>query len=229
MGKLKMPKGSPTTDMTPLVDLGFLLVTFFMLSAKFRVAEPVVTDPPYAATTDEIPEHYVMVTVSKEGKVFFDMSGKAVRQSMLELMAEEKYPTLGNLNEDQVNRFLGLGSFGVPVAQLPAYLDADETVREQMNATTAGIPIDSLNNELADWISFAFKAFVADARDKGWSDAKIKADGLCYAIKADGNTDYKKVEDVIDVFRKINIFKFNMVANMEKDEGLRATRDEQNK
>jgi hypothetical protein len=29
-------------DMTPMVDLAFLLVTFFMLTASFREAEPVV-------------------------------------------------------------------------------------------------------------------------------------------------------------------------------------------
>ncbi len=46
MPKIKMPKSSPSIDMTPMVDLAFLLVTFFMLAASFRSSEPVqVTTP----------------------------------------------------------------------------------------------------------------------------------------------------------------------------------------
>ncbi|MFM1898639.1 MAG: hypothetical protein RL577_879, partial [Bacteroidota bacterium] len=35
MPKVKMPKSSPSLDMTPMVDLAFLLVTFFMLTSSF--------------------------------------------------------------------------------------------------------------------------------------------------------------------------------------------------
>jgi biopolymer transport protein ExbD len=219
MGKLKMPKGSPTTDMTPLVDLGFLLVTFFMLSAKFRSAEPVQTDPPYSSSTDQIPEKVMLITISEDGRVFYDLSGKDVRTLLLSGMAEI-YPNLKTLNQDQVDKFIGLGSFGQPIAQLPAYLSGDEKMREAMNKQTKGIPIDSLNNELGDWILQGFTAFVNDVRAKGWDDARIKKEGLRYAIKADANTDYKYVKAVIDVFRDRQIFQFNMVTNVEKDENV---------
>jgi len=46
MPKIKMPKSNPSLDMTPMVDLAFLLVTFFMLTASARVSEPVVVDTP---------------------------------------------------------------------------------------------------------------------------------------------------------------------------------------
>jgi biopolymer transport protein ExbD len=39
--------------MTPMVDLAFLLVTFFMLTASFRMAEPVIVDPP-SSVSDKI-------------------------------------------------------------------------------------------------------------------------------------------------------------------------------
>ena len=215
MGKIKMPKGSPTTDMTPLVDLGFLLVTFFMLSAKFRTAEPVTTDPPYSTSEKEIDENVMLVTIDKDGRVFFDLSGKDVRTMLLTGMTE-RYESLNSLSPEQREKFIGSGSLGMPIAQLPAYLIADQPTKDAMNKSTTGIPLDSLNNELGDWIIEGFEAFMVDVQNKGWSKEQIRKDGLRYAIKADAETEYEKVEKVIDVFRDKQIYQFNMVTNMEK-------------
>ena len=57
MPKIKAPKGSPSIDMTPMVDLAFLLVTFFMLSASFRSSEPVDVDVPTSISDKIIPEN----------------------------------------------------------------------------------------------------------------------------------------------------------------------------
>lgn len=222
MGKLKMPKGSPTTDMTPLVDLGFLLVTFFMLSAKFRTAEPITTDPPYSTSTEQMPEKVMLITIDKEGRVYYDLSGKDVRQLLLSGMAE-RYESLKTLTKEQQDEFLGLGSMGMPIAMLPNYLKADQKQREAMDKETKGIPLDSLNNELGDWIQEGFEAFMVDVQEKGWDLKKIREEGLRYAIKADADTDYGKVEKVIDVFRDKNIFQFNMVTNMEKADAVATT------
>lgn len=222
MGKIKMPKGSPTTDMTPLVDLGFLLVTFFMLSAKFRTAEPVTTDPPYSTSDKEIAENVMLVTIDKEGRVFFDLSGKDVRTKLLAGM-EERYESLKSLSPEQRDKFVGSGSLGMPIATLAQYLSADQPTKDAMNKSTKGIPIDSTNNELGDWIMEGFEAFMTDVQQKGWDREQIRRDGLRYAIKADADTEYGKVEKVIDIFRDKQIFQFNMVTNMEKGDALPAT------
>ena len=45
-----------------------------------------------------------------------------------------------------------MGMFGMSLADVGNYLSADEAMRGKMDQLTKGIPLDSLNNELADWI-----------------------------------------------------------------------------
>ena len=74
MSKKPSKGGAPSLDMTPMVDLAFLLVTFFMLTASFRMAEPVTVDPPSSIGQITLPDNHIMVTVDKEGHLFFGIS-----------------------------------------------------------------------------------------------------------------------------------------------------------
>lgn len=212
MPKLKIPKSAPSLDMTPMVDLAFLLVTFFMLTAKFRNMEPIKADPPYSVSLTQLPEKVMLITIDTLGRAYFDISGRTVREKLVTRMMA-RYPQM-QLNVEQVESFSKMGTFGMPVELLGQYINAEDEMKEAMDKAGKGIPLDSLNNQLGSWIQEGYYAFVEDATEQGLTKEQLKEDGLRYAIKADANTEYEKIEKVIDVFRDKQIFQFNMVTSL---------------
>ena len=113
MPKLKMPRSSPSLDMTPMVDLAFLLVTFFMLTANFRPEEAVAVDTPSSMSQSPIPtENMLTILVDSTGKVFWDFTDKKMRFAVLDALGKRIgwTPT----DEDKV-KFANVGPVGVPI------------------------------------------------------------------------------------------------------------------
>ena len=71
MPKIKKRRMGIAIDNTPLVDVGFLLLTFFMLTTTFKPAEEVQIILPSSHSAFKLPESDVMlVTISKDNRIF---------------------------------------------------------------------------------------------------------------------------------------------------------------
>jgi biopolymer transport protein ExbD len=217
MPKIKMPKANPSLDMTPMVDLAFLLVTFFMLTASVRVSEPVVVDTPSSTSDKILPDNVLLVSVDKFGKAFFNISNPQVRISTLEKMGEQHKIQFTDVEK---KRFGAMTSIGVPIEKLKEYINLDDSQRQKIKSP--GVPIDSTNNQLGEWIQFGRIEAAKQARsEKDKAEAagrEFKYEPMRFAIKADGAANYIAVQDVIKIFTKKDIYRFNLITNLEQPE-----------
>lgn len=218
MGKIKVAKSAPSIDMTPMVDLAFLLVTFFMLTASFRMAEPVIVDPPSSVSDKTLPENTVLVTIDNNGRVFFGIGNGEAKINALAKISE-KYGV--KFTADQIKKFGGLSSFGVEVKDLPRYLDASENERLKFQPQK-GVPLDSMNNQLKDWINFGAlelnAIYLRNKDDAATKNIEFKGEKPRYAIKADGKAKYIYVKDVFKTFTDMKIYTFNLITSLEGGE-----------
>ena len=216
MPKIKIPKSSPSIDMTPMVDLAFLLVTFFMLSASFRSNEPVEVDVPSSISDRIIPENIVMVTIDKGGRVFFNMSDPEARRELLQNMSG-KYKTA--LSQKQIDEFVYMSTFGCSMQELPTYLSLESEKRKLFN--TVGIPSDSTKNQLKDWIFYGNIAALNTGKT-AYEEAKMKGESPevndfkpKFILKVDGKAAYVHAQNVISTFRDLHLNNLNFVTSME--------------
>lgn len=218
MPKIKPAAHAPSIDMTPMVDLAFLLVTFFMLTASFRMAEPVIVDPPASHSDKMLPENTVMVTVDNIGRAFFGVGNAEAKINALAKMSELHKV---KFTADQTKKFGGLSSFGVDIKDLPKYLDATETERQKFQPQK-GVPLDSMNNQLKEWIQISateLNAIYMREKDKAAErNQEFKGEKPRYAIKADGKAKYIYVKDVFKTFTDMKIYTFNLITSLEGGE-----------
>lgn len=218
MPKIKPAAHAPSIDMTPMVDLAFLLVTFFMLTASFRMAEPVIVDPPASHSDKTLPENTVMVTVDNIGRAFFGVGNAEAKINALAKMSDLHKV---KFTADQVKKFGGLSSFGVDIKDLPKYLDATESERQRFQPQK-GVPLDSVNNQLKEWIQISateLNAIYMRERDKAAErNQEFKGEKPRYAIKADGKAKYIYVKDVFKTFTDMKIYTFNLITSLEGGE-----------
>jgi len=201
MPRVKVARKSTAIDMTAMCDVAFLLLTFFILTAKPKIDDPShASVPPSSYLTPVADANMITLSVGTD-KVFFSVTEQDVRVEVLKEMGA-KY---GNqvFNDAEIKRFSVTPIFGVPMKNIKSYLDTDP--QQLKNFPQAGIPVDTTNNnELFDWIKMSRQAEVA-----------LHAKDLNISIKADRAEEYPEVNLVIGVLEKQKKFKFDLITNMQ--------------
>jgi hypothetical protein len=202
--------------MTPMVDLAFLLVTFFMLAASFRSSEPIQVTTPSSISDKIIPENVIMVTIDKGGRVFFNMSDAEARKELLQNMSG-KYSI--KFTSEQLEKFSFMSSFGCTMRELPGYIDLPADDRSRVN--TKGVPLDSTDNQLKDWIFYGNIAAL-NTGETGYQEAKLKGESPDvndfkpkFILRVDGEAVYAHAQNVINVFRDLKLNNLNFVTTTE--------------
>lgn len=199
MPRVKIKRKSTSTDMTAMCDVAFLLLTFFILTAKPRQADPVPVDIPASTVTIKQPEKDFATLVVGSGKVFFDITGANIRVQTLEQMGQ-KYGV--KFNEAEKAKYANLQAVGVPMNQMKQFLALEPEQREHFKQ--AGIPADTTaDNELFNWIREARIA------DKVLNNAEMRI-----SIKGNSKEEYPTIKKVITILQKQEVNKFSLITSL---------------
>jgi len=191
--------------MTAMCDVAFLLLSFFILATKFKPAEALSVVTPSSVSSKIAPDkNVVLITMDKEGKVYFSVSDANVSEKKDIIDAINTSKNLGLTDAEKKNFSNNPTAYvGVPFAQLKSYLDVP--VDQVKNVKQPGIPAqDSTNNELRDWISAAVQASVNGGFNGGHMNILVKGDD---AAK------YPSFQGVIWALKKNDQLKFQLVVN----------------
>ncbi|MDP4268762.1 MAG: biopolymer transporter ExbD [Bacteroidota bacterium] len=205
MPKVKIPRKSTVQDMAPMCDMAFLLLNFFILTSNFTQKEPAIIDTPKSISEIKIPETNVMkILVDSKGKVFWGIDKQADRIEVLRKMGE-----IYNISftDEEYKRFSVVGSFGVPMSAMKTFLAMSPEQRDSKESAL-GIPCDSLDNQLKDWVSAA----------------RSVNKELRIAIKGDKSTTYPAIKKVMGTLQDVNENRFNLITGLEAEQELIPTK-----
>ncbi|MFV8357291.1 ExbD/TolR family protein [Flavobacterium sp. XS1P32] len=199
---IKMKKKAGSTDMTAMCDVAFLLLSFFVMTATAKIPEALPVDTPASTVQSKLPDDNLATITVGKGKVFYDLKGREVRKKALELMGLKYGVTF---TEEESETFGLMEGVGVPISGLKQLI-AMKTADRSKPGVQSGIPKDSTDNQLYEWIYNSRRANI-DVNEKE----------LQFAIKGDAKEEYPAIKLVMDVLQKQKINNFNLVT------GLRAT------
>lgn len=195
MPKVKIARKSTSVDMTAMCDVAFLLLTFFILTTKFKPQEAVQIDIPGSTAQIPLPEKDIMkFEIAPDGKVYFGLDDQNTRLKLLDrLSAEYQLP----FSASQKDAFRTLEIWGMDIKSLPEFLDKEPT--ERAKVVQPGLTIDTTGgqHQVEDLILFS----------------RQENNNLRIAIKGDKRTEYKSFDRLIKALQNRDVHKFNIITS----------------
>ncbi len=200
MARPKIARKSTSVDMTAMCDVAFLLLSFFILTTKFKPAENITVETPSSVSSKVAPEKDVtLISITKDGKVFVSMDNEEVKEEVANQLNANNG---ANLSPADIAAFKKANFFGTPISQLKSALQVPTDKLKA--ASLPGIPAqDTAHNEMIAWIR-AIVAAHASTRTK-----------LNILLKGDNASKYPIFSNVKTALLKNDQPKFQMVTNAE--------------
>jgi len=199
MAKVKVARKSTFIDMTAMSDVTVLLLTFFMLTSTFVKKEPVKVTTPGSVSEIKIPDKDVLqILVDGKGKVFMSLDKQADLAATLESVGGQ-YGI--KFTPEEINKFKLNTTFGVPIKSMKTFLGLSKEKQDEVLANE-GMPTDSVDNQ--------FKVWVKTARSLN-PDLRI-------AIKADQETPYSVIKNVMNSLQDLKENRYNLITSLKVTE-----------
>ncbi|HWZ21551.1 MAG TPA: biopolymer transporter ExbD [Cytophagaceae bacterium] len=187
----KRGRSGISLDMTAMCDMAFLLLTFFILTAKMKAPELVQVDIPNSRSEKLVPDkNLIRITIDKDGIVYLSLTEATIRRKMIDEVSTARGL---NLSEAEKVAFANTEMFGMPLNQLKGFFSMPASKRDEYKQP--GIPVDSTNNELKMWIK----------------EAKSINNQLIIAIKGDKESNYENYTGVVGTLQSLRLNKFSLI------------------
>ena len=196
MRKAKIKRKSTFIDMTAMSDVTVLLLTFFMLTSTFIKKEPVQVMTPASVSDIKIPETDILqILVDSSGKIFMSLDKQPDMAAVLDKMGEE-YGI--EFTSEQEKKFMIASTFGVPMQSMSNFLNLSMEEQDKV-LKSMGIPCDSTDNQFKSWVR----------------NARVVNPDLRIAIKADADTPYSVIKNVMNSLQDLRENRYNLITALK--------------
>ena len=198
MPKVKIPRKSTAVDMTAMCDVAFLLLSFFILATKQKPPEVLAVQIPNSVSSKAVPDKSIMITLTKDGRTFLMLGDETKKNDILANISLTKGL---NLSPTELQKWGKQEFIGQPLGQIKGTLAQSG---EMDAAKMPGIPTDTTNNEMVDWIRSVSNVYAG-------GDMKALQEMLL--VKGDNDALYPAFKNIKEAFKKNEIYKFRIVTN----------------
>jgi biopolymer transport protein ExbD len=200
MPKVKLPRKSTAIDMTAMCDVAFLLLSFFILATKQKPPEVLAVNTPTSVSSKAVPDKSIIITLTKEGKAFLMLGDDTKKTEILNNINSVRGL---NLSGQEIARWSKAEFIGLPLNMIKGSLSQTTAIPADK---LPGIPIDTANNEMADWMRSITNVYA------GGDQSKLEQMIL---VKGDNATLYPAFKNIKQAFKKADIYKFRIVTEGE--------------